>query len=137
MMESLHMPLLIEEINFSYFDTMAFDHVMALHHMMAHHHMMAQHHLMAFHHMMMCQGQGCRKTRKRFYRDPGRQIATFLLKHLLSDNLQDTAEVHRSSPVQLSLTVLHQVKVRNSKVCISFHLPRDVHSINYDDPLQW
>ena len=30
--------------------------------------------------------QGCWKTRKRFHWDPGRQIATLLLKHLFSYN---------------------------------------------------
>ena len=47
MMESHHMPLLIEEIHFIYFDK-----VMALHHMTIFHHMMGLHHMMEFHHMM-------------------------------------------------------------------------------------
>ena len=48
-MKSHHMPLLIEEIHFSYFDKMAFDHMMALHHMMKCHHMMILHHVMVLH----------------------------------------------------------------------------------------
>ena len=47
MMESHHMPLLIEEIHFFYVDKL-----MALHHMATFHHMMALHHMMEFHHMM-------------------------------------------------------------------------------------
>ena len=51
MMKSHHMPLLIEEIHFSYFDKMAFDH------MMAHHHMMKCHDKMVLHHMIgSCDG---------------------------------------------------------------------------------
>ena len=51
MIESHHMPLLIEEFHFSYFDKMTFDHMMALHHMMKCRHMMVLHHMMALHHM--------------------------------------------------------------------------------------
>ena len=50
MMKSHHMPLLIEEIHFSYFDNMAFDHMMALHHMMKCHYKMVLHHMIGSSH---------------------------------------------------------------------------------------